>query len=269
MNQVVQSIGDGNFRERLDVESRDEIGQLAEAFNQMAMQLERLESMRKDLITNVSHEIRTPLTSVTGFIQGILEGVIPTEQHKQYLEIAHAELIRLSSILNTMLDLSAIESGRVTLNLNPVRWAAIVDNVIERVQVRVSQKGIELNSFTQDESVTIWGDADRLIQVLFNIVDNAIRHTFSGEISITSMVQNGQLRVQIRDTGEGIPKDIIPRIWERFFTGSTSRTGTQARSGLGLTITKHLVEMMNGHIDVESIPFEGTTFILFFPIFSS
>ncbi len=268
MNHAVQSIGEGNFKERIHVNSHDEVGQLADAFNQMAMQLERLENMRKDLIANVSHEIRTPLTSVRGFIQGIIEGVIPPTEQKHYLETAYLELHRLSTILNTMLDLSAIETGRISIDARPVEWASIVESVIMRVQVRANEKGINLLTTTSDLPITIWGDSERLTQILFNIVDNAIRHTQKGEISITSSIQNGQLRAQIRDTGEGIPNEALPHIWERFFTGSQSRTSNQARSGLGLTITKHLVELMNGHIDVESVPSQGTTFTIYFPIFS-
>ncbi len=269
MHQAVQSIGKGNFRERIDVHSQDEVGQLADAFNHMAIQLERLENMRKDLIANVSHEIRTPLTSVRGFIQGILDGVISSEEQNQYLQIAFIELERLGTILNTMLDLSAIETGRITIDLHPVRWAQIVENVKERVNMRVVQKGIELNTYNQDETVTILGDAERMTQVVFNIVDNAIRHTSSGGISITSDVLNGKLRVQIRDTGEGILPEHLFQIWERFFTGSMARTSNQSRTGLGLTITKSLVELMHGQIEVESIPSRGTTFILYFPVFSS
>jgi signal transduction histidine kinase len=269
MSRAVQSIGEGNFSERVEVNSEDEVGHLAQTFNQMAVQLQRLEIMRKDLIANVSHEIRTPLTSVRGFIQGILEGVIPQADQRQYLETSYNELQRLGTILNTMLDLSAIETGRIAIHPTSVRFAAIVDSVIERVQIRAEEKGIALHAFMPDKSIMLWGDTERLTQVLFNLVDNAIRHTSSGEISITSIAANGQLKVQIRDTGEGIPPKVLPHIWERFFTGSASRTSKQSRSGLGLTITKHLVELMNGHIDVESIPSKGTTFTLLFPIFST
>lgn len=269
MNRTVQLIGQGHFQERLDVNSRDEVGQLAQAFNDMAAQLERLETMRKDLIANVSHEIRTPLTSVRGFIQGILEGVIPVEQQHRYLETAYQELNRLNTILNTMLDLSAIETGRIAIDFKPVLWAPVVEDVLQRVKVRAAEKGIHLQACSSDESVTVWGDAQRLTQVLFNIVDNAIRHTEHGEIRISSVAQDGRLNVQIRDTGEGIPEEMLPYIWERFFTGSASRSSNQERSGLGLTIVKYLVTKMNGHIDVESAPSRGTTFTLTFPIFSS
>ncbi|GMA64320.1 sensor histidine kinase [Alicyclobacillus fastidiosus] len=180
MTRAVQSFGQGNFRERISVESKDEVGQLAETFNPMAIQLERLESMRKDLIANVSHELRTPLTSVRGFIQGILEDVIPPSQHQKYLATAYSELQRLNAILNSMLDLSAIETGQIQLNLEAVQWATVVKSVRDRVKVRMDEKQIEWKEFYSDKSITIWGDPERLTQILFNILDNAIRHTSTG-----------------------------------------------------------------------------------------
>lgn len=269
MNRAVQSIGQGDFTQRIEVHGQDEVGQLAEAFNNMAAQLERLEHMRKDLIANVSHEIRTPLTSVRGFIQGILDGVIPPLQQTKYLQTANAELQRLGNLLNSMLDLSSIETGRITIDSIPVRWVTIVNSVVDRVAIRAKEKGLELRVVTEDRSAVIYGDAERLTQVLFNILDNALRHTKQGQISIESTLVAGQLQVQIRDTGEGIPADILPHIWERFYTGSASRSSNQSRSGLGLTITKHLVKLMNGSIEVESEESYGTTFILHFPLASA
>ncbi len=269
MNRAVQAIGKGSFTERVPVTSDDEVGQLAGAFNEMAVQLERLDHMRKDLIANVSHEIRTPLTSVRGFIQGILEGVIPASDQRQYLTIAHSELSRLSSILNSMLDLSAIETGRITIQSGPVQWAGVVEAVTERTRVRATSKGLDFEVSNTDPSLTIWGDGDRLTQILFNVVDNAIRHTSAGKISISSAVADGKLRITVRDTGEGIATEALPHIWERFYTGSPSRSSGEARSGLGLTITKHLVEMMNGKIEVESKLGSGSLFTIWFPIFST
>lgn len=269
MNKAVQSIGEGHFGERITVSGKDEVSQLAMAFNEMSAQLESLEIMRKDLIANVSHEIRTPLTSVKGFIQGILDGVIPASEQKRYLETANVELQRLSTLLNSMLDLSSIETGRIAIHSDVVVWQSIVDTVVERVHVRASEKDIQLRQMTSDATVTVWGDSERLIQILLNLVDNAIRHTTDGEISISSTVAEGHLHVWIQDTGEGIAKDVLPHIWERFYTGVAARSSAQARSGLGLTITKHLVELMNGRIEVESTSAVGTTFILHFPLFSA
>lgn len=267
ITQAVQFIGQGNFNQRVPVQGNDEVGQLAITFNQMAVKLSKLEDMRKDLIANVSHEIRTPLTSVRGFVQGILEGVIPATDQRKYLEIIYKELNRLNNILNSMLDLSAIETGHLTLNCHAVSWTPLVEDVIHRIRARIEQKNLEFRMVETPEDIEIWGDPERLTQILFNLLDNAIRHTSQGKIEIINSIENEKLQVCISDSGEGIPEEMLDHIWERFFTGSVSRTSSVARTGLGLTIVKYLVEKMQGTIEVQSTVGVGTIFTLRFPLY--
>jgi signal transduction histidine kinase len=268
INDATRLIGEGHFKERMKVESEDEVGQLAITFNQMAEQLDKLESMRKELIMNVSHEIRTPLTSIRGFIQGMMEGVIPTHQRDRYLEICYREIHRLSSLLNTMLELSAIESGRTLLQPVLIRWDSLLDSIANSVRVRMEEKKITFYIEQDDhELYNVYGDPERLKQVLFNILDNAIRYTpENGIISIITKKTNHEIEVKISDTGMGIEPQKLSHIWERFYTDDPSRTSHRERSGLGLTITKQLVEMMGGRISVDSKVGIGTTFILYLPI---
>lgn len=268
MNKAAKLVGEGDFRVRITVKSEDEVGQLASTFNRMAIQLESLERMRKDLIANVSHELRTPLTSVRGFVQGLLEGVIPPEQQPRYLQMIYQELHRLTTLLNTMLDLSSIESGHVSIHIKTIRWSSLVHTVSDSMELRMEEKGIKFDIIEPDDVVLkVQGDPDRLKQILFNLLDNAIRHTHAGgSITIRSWNENNRLLVQVADTGSGIEPAKLPFIWERFFTEDASRHTRQERSGLGLTITKQLVELMNGTIDAQSIPGEGTTFSLSFPL---
>lgn len=266
MSRAVRAIGQGDFGARVPVDSRDEVGQLALTFNEMAAQLEGLDATRTELIANVSHELRTPLTSVKGFVQGILEGVIAPVDHHRYLTTAYTELERLNAMLNSMLDLSAIETGHAPLHMEAVAWPEIVHGAYDRVRVRMEEKGIRWKVSGSAESITLWGDPERLGQVVFNLLDNAIRHTEQGEISVDSVIDQGQLRVIIADTGEGIAVDALPHIWERFYSLRKRETGAQPQGGLGLTITKHLVELMNGRIDVASTLGQGTTFTLRLPV---
>jgi signal transduction histidine kinase len=242
------------------------VGQLTVAFNQMAAQLEQLEQMRKELIMNVSHELRTPLTSVRGYIQAMKDGVIPADQYDRYLDICNHEIKRLSALLNTMLDLSAIESGQLVLQPVLIRWNSLVADISDRVTIRMEEKHI---SFTikqaTTEPITVYGDAERLIQVLFNLLDNAIRHTPDyGEISILSTKKGPWVEVQIADTGSGISKEQLPHIWERFYSDKRHKSGRE-QSGLGLTITKQLVELMGGTITVDSVIGQGSVFTLRLP----
>ncbi|WP_108670283.1 sensor histidine kinase [Peribacillus acanthi] len=265
MNLAAKDIGVGKFKKRLEVESQDEVGQLTLTFNQMAEQLERLENMRKELIMNVSHELRTPLTSVRGFIQGMKEGVIPANDSQRYLDICYSEINRLSSLLNTMLDLSAIESGRIDLQKVIIRWDSLVQSVADNVKVRMDEKNITFHCEQQDQiPLKIYGDPERLKQILFNILDNAIRHTpENGAISILSKNVEHEIVISISDNGNGIDPYRLPHIWERFYTEDTSRKSHRERSGLGLTITKQLVELMGGRISVQSTVGKGTTFTLY------
>jgi signal transduction histidine kinase len=266
MNNAAQRIGRGHLQERIPVEGNDEVGQLTVAFNQMAAQLEQLEQMRKELIMNVSHELRTPLTSVRGYIQAMKDGVIPADQYDRYLDICNHEIKRLSALLNTMLDLSAIESGQLVLQPVLIRWNSLVADISDRVTIRMEEKHI---SFTikqaTTEPITVYGDAERLIQVLFNLLDNAIRHTPDyGEISILSTKKGPWVEVQIADTGSGISKEQLPHIWERFYSDKRHKSGRE-QSGLGLTITKQLVELMGGTITVDSVIGQGSVFTLRLP----
>ncbi|WP_438444874.1 sensor histidine kinase [Gorillibacterium sp. sgz5001074] len=268
MNEGARQLGQGDFSVRIPADGRDEVSQLAATFNTMASQLEQLDRMRKELVQNVSHELRTPLTSVRGFIQGLAEGVIPEEQRPRYLKIAHAELERLTVLLNTMLDLSAIETGTVTLERQSIRWSSLVETVLDTVIPRMEEKGISCRiGEPEDEILKAYGDPERLKQVLFNLLDNAIRHTErGGTITVRSSRQEDRLTVQVADTGSGIPPEQLERIWERFYTEDASRGSRRERSGLGLTITKQLIERMDGTITVASQPGSGTVFTVTLPM---
>ncbi len=269
MNQSARLIGEGQFQQRIKTTGKDEVGQLAGTFNQMAEQLEKLEKMRKDLIMNVSHELRTPLTSVRGFIQGMLEGVIPFDQQERYLQICYSEIARLSQLLNTMLDLSAIETGKVKLQLTTVSIVPILEKVASTIQPRLEAEQISFRLEVQGmKTASVLGDAERIQQICFNLFDNAIRYTpIGGSISVSVKNNEETVEVRIADTGSGIHPDHLPHIWEQFYTEDVSRQSHRERSGLGLTITKQLVELMNGKIMVESELGIGSVFTFSFPIY--
>lgn len=269
MSKAVRAIGRGDFNQKIVVRGQDEVAYLAETFNQMVVQLRALEDMRKDLIANVSHEIRNPLTSVRGFVQGILDGVIPPSKERQYLEAANRELARLGHILSSMLDLAALETGKISVDARPVLWSQVVSQAANSVRVRAEEKGLQFIIDVPAVSVWLLGDFSRLTQIVFNLLDNAIRHTSTGQVGLSSEVSEYRLVVRVYDTGEGISESVLPHIWERFFTTSNRREAEQSRTGLGLTITKHLVERLHGSIQVASKEGEGTVFTLIFPIFST
>lgn len=270
VTRAADSLGQGHFHERVPVMSHDEVGHLAETFNQMADRLDMLETLRRDLLAAVSHELRTPLTSVRGFVQGMLEGVIPVEDHPRYLATAHKELERLNNILTAMLDLSAIESGHMELYFHAVQWQSAIDEAYDRVRLRMEEKHLVWQDVSRVKDAVIWADQDRLTDLLFNLLDNAIRHTpDGGTITVESHLEGSHLVCMIQDTGEGIAAKDLPHIWERFYKSAPSDISDTQQTGLGLTITKHLVELMHGRIEVVSNVGHGTTFRLRFPIVTS
>lgn len=267
MNSAAKGLGKGDFRKRLDINSDDEVGQLADTFNRMTSQLEQLEKMRKELIMNVSHELRTPLSAVRGFIQGIREGVIPASDRDYYIDICYREINRLSSLLNTMLDLSAIESGRIELAPVTIRLDTLIESVVEAIKIRMDDKNISFHSdFPDSAPLKVHADPERLKQILFNLLDNAVRHTpEGGQIIIRSRQADGEVEVAVSDTGSGIHPEQLLHIWERFYTEDHARSSHRERSGLGLTITKQLIDRMNGRISVQSQPGKGTEFTFYLP----
>lgn len=267
MNKVARVIGKGNFNERLEISTDDEVGQLANTLNDMATQLDQLEIMRKELIMNVSHELRTPLSAVRGFIQGIREGVIAPSEKDHYLEICHREINRLSVLINTMLDLSAIESGKIELSPVAIRLQTLVESVVDSLKIKIRQKNIVFReNFADHTQLKVHADPERLKQIFFNLFDNAVRHTsVGGQVTITAKQVENEIEIVVADTGSGIAPEQLSHIWERFYTEDDARSSHRERSGLGLSITKQLVEKMNGRISVQSEPDRGTVFTFYLP----
>lgn len=259
INSATEKIARGKLDERVIVQGNDEISYLAENFNIMARAIEKSDSTMKDFVSNAAHELRSPMTSINGFVEGMLDGTIPPEKNKKYLEIVLSETKRLTNLVKVMLDLSRIESGRDKINLTKFD----INETVRRVIIRLSQKfdtsGVIPEIDFENESQLVLADCDKIEQVLQNLIDNAIKFTPSGNtVKISTAVADKKVKVCVSDTGKGISEEDIKRIWDRFFTEDKSHnTGT----GLGLPIVKSIIEQHNEIIKVESRVGEGTTFI--------
>lgn len=216
--------------------------------------------MRKDFVANVSHELRSPLTSITGFVQGMLDGTIPESEYKKYLEIVLAESQRLSRLTKEMLDLTRIESGNMPLHKTVFDINELIRRVIITKENALENKQLDLNIAFKEEKINVYADQGGIEQVLVNLLDNAIKFTPpGGEISISSCIKEGRAAVAIKDTGAGIKQDILPHIWERFYTENKSRTGSKG-VGLGLSIVKRIMVQHGQDITAQSKEGEGSTF---------
>jgi two-component system phosphate regulon sensor histidine kinase PhoR len=223
----------------------------------------KLETIKKDFITNVSHELRTPLTAIKGFVE-TLEDMVSGEG-KRYLEIVSRHTDRLINIVADLLLLSEVENPLFKLELHTHDIKTIIDNIVIMFQPRVNQKKLRITVSAPAPQYPVTIDASKFEQVLINLIDNAIKYTDTGEITITLRDEAERTIIDITDTGPGIPAELFGRIFERFFVVDTSRSKKVGGTGLGLSIVKHIVNLHDGTIDVASIPGKGSTFSISLP----
>lgn len=267
MNEAAHSLSSGDFSKRIYCDSKDEISELAESFNMMTDSLAQLEEMRRSFIANVSHELRTPMTTISGFVDGILDGTIEPEKHEYYLGIVSNETKRLKGIVQTMLSLARLESGEQEINKTSVDLFSMCCSVLISQEQRINAKNIEVRGLEEAENVTVLADNDLCYQVVYNLVDNAVKFTpENGYISITLLKNDkneGVLRV--RNSGNGIAKEDMPKVFERFYKTDKSRSVNKDSSGLGLYIVKSIIDLSGGRITVRSVLEEYTEFEVALP----
>ena len=250
----------GDFDKRVPVESRDEVGRLAEALNRMAAELDQLEQTRRGFVANVSHELRSPLTSIQGFINGILDGTVPEAEREHYLEIVLDETKRMSKLITTLLDLSHMDSGQTEIKPTRFDINEMIVRVLFRQETRVNDRGMDVEIDFEDEQGFVLADADRIEQVVVNLIDNAIKYgRDGGKITLSTKRENGHIRVTVADDGQGIPAEDLPHVFDRFYKADKAHTKGLG-TGLGLSIVKSIIDQHGQTIDVSSEEGNGTTF---------
>ncbi len=225
----------------------------------------RLETVRRDFVANVSHELRTPLTIVSGFAETLQDASLPVEDRGRFVATILANTQRMQRIVDDLLDLSRIESGGWRPNPTHVDLKAAVQEVFDSVRPVAEQKGLALVPAIPADVPSVYADPTALRQVLSNLVDNALRHTTAGRISISARRENGGVALAVRDTGAGIGAEHLPRIFERFYRVDAARSRHEGGTGLGLAIVKHMVEAHGGRVRAESAANVGTTVALYLP----
>jgi len=242
------------------VESRDEVGLLAEAFNSMAEDLGRLEQTRREFVANVSHELRSPLTSIQGFLTGMQDGTVPEEDRERYLSIVVEETKRLNRLITELLDLSRIESGQTELHLTEFDLNERVARVLIRQESRITERNLDIQLDFESDTCRVRADADRIEQVLINLIDNAIKYGGEGcTVRVSTRRERDMVRVAVQDSGPGIAAEDLPCVFERFYKADKAHT-TGNGTGLGLAIAKKIVEQHGQKITVKSAPGQGARF---------
>lgn len=259
---VSQRIAEGRYDERVTIHGADEIAQLGESFNQMAEKLETTEAMRRRLIGDVSHELRTPLTSIKGYMEGLIDGVLPASP-ETFAQV-HREADRLGRLVDDLQELSRVEAGAFPLDVHPASLPALLETTARRLAPAYESKEVRLTLSLPPDLPQVLADEDRLIQVLTNLLGNALMYTpAAGEVTVTAAPTGGEVQVSVKDTGIGIPAESLPHIFDRFYRVDKSRSRQEGGgSGIGLTIARALVEAHGGRIRVESAGAgQGSTFI--------
>lgn len=261
-------IAEGRYDERVELRGDDELTQLAQSFNQMAEQLEQVEAMRRQLIGDVAHELRTPLTAIKGSAEALMDGILPASD-ETYGQI-HAEAERLSRLVDDLQELSRVESRAIHLDVHAVDSTSLIQTVMKRLQIQSDEKRVALNFELLRQPIHILADGDRTIQVLTNLMGNALQYTpENGNITVAVErdKDKNEARFSIKDTGDGIPAEHLARIFDRFYRVDKSRSRVRGGSGIGLTIAKHLVEAQGGRIWAESAgKNQGSVFIFTLPL---
>ncbi|MHB0877820.1 MAG: sensor histidine kinase [Anaerolineae bacterium] len=267
-----QRIAAGHYDERVPVpdggspESLDELGQLALSFNEMTRHLESTEAMRRQLLADVTHELRTPLSSISGYMEGLIDGVLPAEP--ETFQKVSAEAERLQRLVQDLQELSRVEAGAYELKRERTDVAALATAVTAHLQVQFQGKGVSLSQDIPPGLPPVFADRDRILQVLTNLLGNALQYTPPGaSVVVRAQRVRGEVELTVTDTGIGIDARDLPHVFTRFYRVDRSRSRTSGGTGIGLTIARHLVEAHGGRIWAESPGLgKGSTFHVSLPI---
>lgn len=267
MTRASQRMAEGHYSERVPAGGSDEVGQLAASFNTLAEKLEQVEAMRRRLIGDVAHELRTPLTAIKGSMEGLVDGILPAAP--ETFEQVAAEADRLNRLVDDLQELSRVESGAFTLDLALLSLLDLAETARKRLAAPYAAKGVSLTLDLPPDLPPVRADTDRLLQVLTNLLNNALQYTPSGgRVTLSAGKRGRELLVRVTDTGIGIPAEHLPHIFDRFYRVDKSRSRQSGGgSGIGLTICKHLVEAHGGRIWAESSgEGQGSTFTFTLPL---
>lgn len=260
INNAAKRLTQGQVNERVEVRSNDEIGQLAESFNSMAESLEKVDNTRKEFISNVSHELRSPITSIKGFIGGILDGVIPKDKETYYFKIVYEEINRLARLVNDLLDISAMEAGKFNLQKIEFDINGVISLCILNLEGKIKNKGLDVRAVFEEKRNYVLADRDRIIQVLTNLLENAIKYSNdNGQIEVSTYTKGDKIYISIFNTGENISKEDLNNIWDRFYKSDKSRTN-KVSTGLGLPIVRLILSQHNEDVWVSNIEGKGVKF---------
>jgi signal transduction histidine kinase len=261
---AIQAMARGELRQEVPVRSSDELGTLTATFNQMSADLARANDLRRQQIADIAHDLRTPLTVITGYIEALRDGVLrPTPAR---FDAMNTEAQHLKRLVDDLRTLSLADAGELPMTPQPTAPAALLERLAAAYAPQAAARGIALAVDAAPDLPEVAVDPERMVQVLGNLVTNALRHTpAGGRIDLAARAEGARVTLTVTDTGEGIPPDVLPHIFDRFYRGDPARSQPDGESGLGLAIAKSIVEAHGGTIAATSAPGQGTTFTITLP----
>lgn len=266
MALAAKQFAKGDFTVRVSETSNDEIGELAVSFNNMAESLSSAEVTRRSFIANVSHELKTPMTTIAGFIDGILDGTIPPDKNDYYLHIVSDEVKRLSRLVRSMLDLSRLDNGELKLNYKSFDLLSTLVTILITFEQEIDKKNIEIRGLDTISPKKIYGDKDLIHQIVYNLIENAVKFTDEGgyiQFDITE--NNTRTDFVIKNSGTGIKKSEIPLVFDKFYKTDKSRSKDKKGLGLGLYLVRSIIRLHGGDITADSVYGEYTEFRFYIP----
>lgn len=265
--KAAASFAQGNFETKMEVHTNDELGYLAASINYMAIELHTLEEDERKFIANISHDFRSPLTSIKGYVEAIMDGTIPPEMQEKYLNIILFETERLNKLTTSMLELNKYGNKGTMLDSSSFDINHTIKTTIQSFEGLCKNKRIIFELILSGPKLFVMADMSKIQQVLYNLIDNAIRFShFDSSIIIETTEKNGKVFISVKDCGEGIPKESVNKIWERFYKTDSSRGKDKKGTGLGLAIVKEIIQAHNENINVISTVGVGSEFIFTLPL---
>jgi two-component system sensor histidine kinase BaeS len=250
MTSITREIASGDYSGKVPITTRDEVGQLAVAFNRMAQSLRHIEQLRKTMMINVAHELRTPLTNMQGYLEALIDGVVAPS--KDNFELLHEEAMRLVHLVEDLLRLAKADAARVDLHKIEIRVGELVAQTLDAFKPQFMAKNINIETPFLEGNDRLRADPDKLTQVVGNLLQNAWQYTPpGGTIRIYTESSSGEIKVVFANTGGELSEKDLPFIFERFYRGEKSRSREHGGAGIGLAIVKELIEAHNGHVGVE------------------
>jgi signal transduction histidine kinase len=265
LTTALHAIAGGEFQQAVPVRSRDELGELSTAFNQMSADLASANRQRRQMTADIAHDLRTPVTVIGGYLEALRDGVLPPTPER--FAILYEESQHLQGLIEDLRTLSLADAGELTLRRQPIAPATLLHRIAAIYAHQAEQQGIALRVEAPGHLPALNVDADRMVQVLSNLVSNALRYTpTDGSITISAGQSDGSMLLNVQDTGQGIAPATLPRIFDRFYRADNARAQSQGESGLGLAIAKALVEAHGGSINAANAPEAGATFTIRLPV---